>query len=268
MGKTRASSSKRPQVEEEQHQVEEENLSKTYKAKFPILTHEEGERLTTLRFREILGCKYIPNSLLNDVGMLQSFNQLLTQCGLIKFVSMHEDTIVDLVTEFYTTLDVNDKNSQILEFRLEGQPHQLTYSFMQRVFGFKKSGLCDPPSSYKPNEFWKFLTGLPTPFDSRKGKAMFIKDLQYWLLHKVLACVIFNKTEFNRVSRQELFLMWCIHNKKQVCWTYWIFNQMLACAPRKDAPLTHGHMVTIITKALNINLANYTRFAEHSYFTK
>ena len=70
MGKTRASSSKRPHVEEEQHQVEEENLSKTYKAKFLILTHEEGERLTTLRFREILGCKYIPNSLLNDVGML------------------------------------------------------------------------------------------------------------------------------------------------------------------------------------------------------
>ena len=43
---------------------------------------------------------------------------------------------------------------------------------------------------------------------------------------------------------------------------------MLACAPRKDAPLTHGHVVTIIAKALNINLANYTRFAEHSYFTK
>ena len=97
---------------------------------------------------------------------------------------------------------------------------------------------------------------------------MFIKDLKYWLLHKVLAYVIFNKTEFNRVSRQELFLMWCIHNKKQVCWTYWIFNQMLACAPRKDAPLTHGHVVTIIAKALNINITNYTRFAEHSYFTK
>ena len=85
--------------------------------------------------------------------MLELFNQMLTQCGLMKFVSMHEDTIVDLVTEFYTTLDVNDKNSQILEFHLEGQPHQLTYSFMHRVFGFKKSGLCDPPSSYKSNEF-------------------------------------------------------------------------------------------------------------------
>ena len=138
MGKTRASSSKRPYVEDEQHQVEEENLSKTYKAKFLILTHEEGERLTTLRFREILGCKYIPNSLLNDVGMLESFNQLLTQCGLMKFISMHEDTIVDLITEFYTTLDVNVKNSQILEFRMEGKPRQLTYSFYASCFWFQK----------------------------------------------------------------------------------------------------------------------------------
>ena len=58
MGKTRASSSKRPHVEES-HQ-EEEDLSQTYKAKFPILTHEEGAKFTTIKFREIIGCKYIP----------------------------------------------------------------------------------------------------------------------------------------------------------------------------------------------------------------
>ena len=40
---------------------------------------------------------------------------MLTQCGLKKFVAMHEDTYVDLITEFYTTLDVNESNSQILK---------------------------------------------------------------------------------------------------------------------------------------------------------
>ena len=164
-----------------------------------------------------MGCKYIPNSLFNDVGMLESFDQLLTQCDLKRFVSMHKDTNIELTTEFYTTLDVNAKNSQILKFRMQGKKHQLTYTFMNRVFGFKRDGLFDPSSSFRLNEFWMFLTGLQTNFDSRKGKAMFVKDLKYWLLHKVLACVIFHKTEFNRVSAQELFLMWCIHNKKQVC---------------------------------------------------
>ena len=62
--------------------------------------------------------------------------------------------------------------------------------------------------------------------------------------------------------------MWCIHHNKQVCWTYWIFNQLLACAQRKDAPLTHGHVVTIIAKSLNVNLANHPRAVEPSYFTK
>ena len=76
--------------------------------------------------------------------MLEPFNQMLNQYGLMKFVSMHEDSIVDLVTKFYTTLEVNAKNSQILKFRMEGKQHQLTYSFMQCVFGFKKDGMCDP----------------------------------------------------------------------------------------------------------------------------
>ena len=131
--------------------------------------------------------------------MLEPFTQMLNQCGLMKF---------------YTTLEVNAKNSQILKFRMEGKQHQLTYSFMQCVFGFKKDGMCEPPASYKSKEFWNFLTSLDTPFDSMRGKAMFIKDLKYWLLHKVLACVVFHKTESNRISSQELFLMWCIHNKK------------------------------------------------------
>ena len=122
MSKTRGSSSKRPHIEESP-QEEEKNLSKTYKAKFLILSHVEGAKLTTIRFREILGCNYIPNSLLTNVGMLQVFDQMLTQCGLKKFVAIHEDTYVDLITEFYTTLDVNESKSQILEFRMEGKQH-------------------------------------------------------------------------------------------------------------------------------------------------
>ena len=105
MGKTRGTSSKRPYIEEEQQ--EEENFSLTYKAKFPIFSHEEGAKFTTIKFREIIGCKYNPNSLLNDVGMNESFHQMLITCGLKKFMSIHEDTYVELITEFYTTLNVN-----------------------------------------------------------------------------------------------------------------------------------------------------------------
>ena len=46
---------------------------------------------------------------------------MVTQCGLKKFVSMHEATYIELITEFYTTLDVNEKNSQILEYRMQGK---------------------------------------------------------------------------------------------------------------------------------------------------
>ena len=85
---------------------------------------------------------------------------MFTSYGLKKFVFMHKDTYVELITEFYTTLDVNSNNSQILEFHMLGKPHQLTYSFMQRVFRLKKDGLCDPPTSFKVNELWTYLTDL------------------------------------------------------------------------------------------------------------
>ena len=66
---------------------------------------------------------------------------------------MHKDTNIEFTTEFYTTLDVNARNSQILEFRMQGKKHQRTYTFMNRVFGFKRDGLCDPSSSFRLNEF-------------------------------------------------------------------------------------------------------------------
>ena len=104
MGKTKGSLSSRPRTDdqdEEEHQ--EENLQLTYQANFPILSHIEGDWYTNFKFREIVACKYIPTSLLQDVGMHDSFNQLLTNYGLTKFVSMHELIYIKLITEFYTS---------------------------------------------------------------------------------------------------------------------------------------------------------------------
>ena len=89
-------------------------MAPTYKAKFLIFSQEEDDRFTTLKFKEIISCKYIPSSLLQDVGMQDSFTYLLTFCGLQKFVSIHENTYVELITKFYTSLDVNSNDSHIL----------------------------------------------------------------------------------------------------------------------------------------------------------
>ena len=77
---------------------------------------------------------------------------------------------------------------------------QLTYAYMQRVFGFKKDGMSNMPKSFNVDEFLTYLTDFPPPFQPKKGKAMFIKYLKFWLLPKVLACVVFHKFEFNRCS--------------------------------------------------------------------
>ena len=133
---SRASSSTHEQPED-QEKAEEydyekgDNIAKTDGAPFPLLSMDEGARYIVLTNRDVVGCKYIPSKLLKDIQMLYSFKQLLTACGLKKFVSVHEPSYVDLVIEFYTSLDVNEKDSRILKFRMLGQNYQLTYSFMQ-----------------------------------------------------------------------------------------------------------------------------------------
>ena len=146
MGRTKGFSSsrlRRDDHDEEEHQ--EENLSLTYQVRFSILSHIEGDRFTSLKFREIISYKYIPNSLLQDVGMYDSFNQLLINYGLKIFISMLEPIYIELTAKFYTSLEVNHNDSYILKFRLLGKNHQLTYSFMQRVFVFKMDGKCNMP---------------------------------------------------------------------------------------------------------------------------
>ena len=73
---------------------------------------------------------------------------------------MQEHAYVDLVSKFYTSLDVNSNDSHTLKFILLRQQYQLIYSFMQRVFGFKKDGMCNIPKSFNANAFWTFLTDV------------------------------------------------------------------------------------------------------------
>ena len=53
-----------------------------------------------------------------------------------------------------------------------------------------------------------------------------------------------------------------------MCWTYWIFNQLLTCASRKDAPLTMVMLLLLFAESLNVNVDDFTCVVECSYFTK
>ena len=95
-----------------------------------------------------------------------------------------------------------------------GTTYQLTPNFIKNVFSFAKDSVHKMSSDFSACHFWIFLTDLSPHFDPKKGSAMFIKDHKFWLLHKILACLIFGKSEDNQVSVQELFLMSCIHEKE------------------------------------------------------
>ena len=106
---SRATTSAQPHEEErEEAEYDEVDITQTYGAPFPLLSTDEGARFIILKNRDVVGCKYIPSKLLEDIQMHDSFKQLLTACGLKKFVSMQKHAYTDLMIEFYTSLDVNE----------------------------------------------------------------------------------------------------------------------------------------------------------------
>ena len=121
---------------------------------------------------------------------------------------------------------LNETDKQALDFRMLGTNYQLHPNFMKNMFSFAKNGIRKMPSNFHAGHFWALLTDLPPYFNSKKGLAMFIKDHKFWILHKILTCLVFGKSEGNQVSTQELFLMWCIHEKKPIYWHYWVLNQL------------------------------------------
>ena len=151
-----------------------------------------------------------------------------------------------------------------------GHTYQVNPTFMKNVFGFTKDGVHKMSNDFTARHFWEFLTDLPPTFDAKKGSAIFIKYHKYWLLHKMLACLIFGKSEGNRVSIQELFLIWCVLEKKPICWPHWILNQMFDCSNHSTSPLTHDHVITQIALAFNVSqsLLSSMRCVRLIHFTK
>ena len=139
-----------------------------------------------------------------------------------------------------------------------GNTYQLTPNFMKNMFGFAKDDVRKTSSDFSARHFWAFLTDLPPSFDTKKGSATFIKDHKYQLLYKILAYYIFGKSEGNMVSVQELFLIWCVHEKKPICWSHWLLNQLLDCSNHSAGPLTRGHVITQIAITFDMSQSSFS----------
>ena len=70
-----------------------------------------------------------------------------------------------------------------------------------------------------------------------------IRDHAYLLIHKFMAHNIFRKQDSARVSKDELFMLWCIHTNTKVSSEHFVVQTIYRVVQAKKASLSIGHII-------------------------
>lgn len=220
------------------------DIASQFGAPFPIFTNEEGVRYVSLLDRSIVSCRFLNFSILDTLQIRTKIDGMLNKLGWTRFANTQFRTYRELVLEFYTTLHICDKGTTKLTCRLLGREFSIDYDVMSQAFGFPKGGLQSPPPQFRPDDMWNFLSGEDRFLGSTKTPNGLILDHSYLILHKFMCHAIFGKLEGNKVSRQELFLLWCLRANKKVSTTTFIFQNLVYVLKHPKTTLSMGHIVT------------------------
>ena len=135
---------------------------------------------------------------------------------------MKHDTLYELNLEFYTTFIFLNEDPYLFWCRLFGRKFHVDSDLMSVIFRFPVRGLKQPPSDYDMPEFWKILT-QESYLDKEEGLVSgLIRDPAYLLMHKFMAHNIFGKQSSARVSKDELFMLWCMHTNTKISSTHFV----------------------------------------------
>ena len=70
--------------------------------------------------------------------------------------------------------------------------------------------------------FWKRLTKDGSFNEREMMVSGLIREPAYLLMHKFMAHNIFEKQDSARVSKDELFMLWCMHTNTKVSRAYYV----------------------------------------------
>ena len=222
------------------------DFNKEYGAPFTIRSHEEGKKFHSLLGRRFSLPQFFDSGVLYDLGVEEDMEILSDQLGWTKFFKMKHDTLYQLTLEFYTTFTILNENPYLFSCRLFGRKFHVDSDLMSVIFGFPVGGLKQPPSDYDMPEFWKRLT-QDNCFNEEEGLVSgLIRDPAYLLMHKFMAHNIFGKQSSTRVSRDELFMLWCMHTNTKISSTHFVVQTIWRVVQEKKTPLSMGHIIVAL----------------------
>ena len=222
------------------------DLTKEYRAPFTIRSHEEGKKFHSLRGRRFSLPTFFDNGVLYDLGVEEDMEILSDRLGWTKFFKLKHDTLYELTLEFYTTFTILNEDPYLFSCRLFGRKFHVDSELMSVIFGFPVGGLKQPPNDFVMPEFWKRLTQFNCCNEEEGLVSGLIRDPAYLLMHKFMAHNIFGKQSSAKVSRDELFMLWCMHTNTKISSTHFVVQTIWQVVQAKKTPLSMGHIIVAL----------------------
>ena len=165
------------------------------------------------------GCKkkvlYLADrNVLIDQTMVQDFKPF--KKIMTKIQNKKLDPAYEIYMALYQQLVSYEEDTYMFSCRFLGREFHVDYDLMSHVFGFPKGGLTLPPKYFDMLAFWRKISEDNSFHKRDMMVSGLIRDHAYLLMHKFIAHNIFRKQDSSRVSKDEPFMLWCMHTNTKI----------------------------------------------------
>lgn len=222
----------------------------------------QEEIYTTLSTREIESTRYVDETCLIALGILDSVNDMLNTLNLNYFLSFKDPVYAQLTLEFLSSLIFSPNpntnySGGTVQFRLFNVEYVFTFSQLANLIQFPHGDdvVCEVPDTegwhhaFQP--FWRVITGTVT-HNFKGNKATLIHNPAIRYFRQIWACTIFGRSNSNKVNEKELFYLFATFVPQNVNTVPFMFSHMQAIVNARRGPIIFGGLITSIARVLGL----------------
>ncbi|GER32049.1 F-box/RNI-like superfamily protein [Striga asiatica] len=190
--------------------------------------------------------------LLDSLKISEDVRKYLKALNLDKYEAMDNVACAELVVEFFTTFVPHD-NGKFFTCQMKGNEYKVDNNVMHEVFGFRTTGSRKVPGDFEVDKPRAALS----PCDKFKVKGPsngLIKDVAIAVVYKFLCYNVFGKKVSNKVSEQEVYLLWVMCAKKPICMTAFVIETLRGTEVFATRPPRLTNIVTGLAKHFNVQI--------------
>ncbi|GER49911.1 vacuolar sorting protein 9 domain [Striga asiatica] len=186
---------------------------------------DEVTMLKRLNSKPILRSRVLDWTLLEQVHIKEDVERHLALLDLDYFEGMAQRAYPTLSLEFFFTVQMHEEID-----------------------------IKDPrgsPAGFKADPHWPLLSPCAT-FKATGASSSFISDVVLGVVHKYICHTIFGKKESNKVSKQQVFILWSLSQGKSVCMLQYLKRALFDIQNDVRRGANLGHIVAEIAAHFNV----------------